>query len=670
MKVSSHTFGMEQSFIDNLSYSNTVTVQAMHVHIPSLKEINVCLDNLESKCNDSVQRHWSRPGLVELVKTYESSSFNIDEPQMVGSRVLYEFTVRNIGDMTVTALEIVDDILDEGPGCNSRTLTPTASTYCWSHYSLTQADIDAGHISSTASAHAVLLKDDKIKTPVAQSSLNLSLVQAPKLTVEKTSVLNIDDGEGSGSVVNVGDTIDFHVEVTNAGNVQFPRVLLQDKMSRIANGNVIEDDINGAIQPCGGILAADGSEMRPGDMVTCSYSYSITQDDVDAGGWTNTAKITSADFATGQVCTAPHECSATTSGDWAVKVTGKISKHHGFITPQPNVPLGPTAGSTIVISYLLENTGITTITTINVKDEKVYSGDICSVALLPPGENTECNLEYTITQDDIEAGFKDGIAEFWGKAKHYVEGVLKIDEDADSSVLLDQTPLLHIERSLLTFYDISSDKSQRRANYKLSFHAIIHNKGNVNLYNIVLTESLGVGAKMNDGCVRDPKNFLAPGDSFVCNYTYDLTQGDVDAQQWSSTLNGSAESLSGSNACNIIIGTGYTCHDMKEDNWINHMNITLVTTHDYPLEHTFPSTTHEILYSFHVENTGYGTVTDLLVNDPMMVAASVNIECNDTVIVPGAKVVCSSGPYRVTEKTLKNNVLKVKLWLNRRGLGR
>ncbi len=90
-----------------------------------------------------------------------------------------------------------------------------------------------------------------------------------------------------------------------------------------------------------------------------------------------------------------------------------------------------------------------TILFVQVKDETVYSGDICSVALLSPGENTECNVEYTITQDDIEAGFKDGIAEFWGKSKHYVGGILKIDEDADSSVLLDQTPLLHIgERTL------------------------------------------------------------------------------------------------------------------------------------------------------------------------------------------------------------------------------
>ncbi len=84
------------------------------------------------------------------------------------------------------------------------------------------------------------------------------------------------------------------------------------------------------------------------------------------------------------------------------------------------------------------------------KDETVNSGDICSVALLLPGENTMCNVEYIITQDDIEAGFKDGIAEFWGKSKHYTGELLKLDEDADSSILLDQTPVLHIGE-IITF---------------------------------------------------------------------------------------------------------------------------------------------------------------------------------------------------------------------------
>ncbi len=58
--------------------------------------------------------------------------------------------------------------------------------------------------------------------------------------------------------------------------------------------------------------------------------------------------------------------------DWEVKVTGNIFKIYGAILPpNPNVvSLGPTAGSIVPISYLLQNTGVTAIATINVSTSK------------------------------------------------------------------------------------------------------------------------------------------------------------------------------------------------------------------------------------------------------------------------------------------------------------
>ncbi len=75
-------------------------------------------------------------------------------------------------------------------------------------------------------------------------------------------------------------------------------------------------------------------------------------------------------------CSIHHSDETAIQRDWEVKVTGNISKNYGSITPQPNVPLGPTAGSIIIISYLLQNTGITTITAINVSASE---SSICHV---------------------------------------------------------------------------------------------------------------------------------------------------------------------------------------------------------------------------------------------------------------------------------------------------
>ncbi len=52
----------------------------------------------------------------------------------------------------VTSLVVVDDTLDSQPSCNSITLAPNESTYCWGNYLVSQVDIEAGYINSTASA--------------------------------------------------------------------------------------------------------------------------------------------------------------------------------------------------------------------------------------------------------------------------------------------------------------------------------------------------------------------------------------------------------------------------------------------------------------------------------------------------------------------------------------
>ncbi len=44
------------------------------------------------------------------------------------------------------------------------------------------------------------------------------------------------------------------------------------------------------------------------------------------------------------------------------------------------------------------------------------------------------------------------------------------------------------------------------------------------------------------------------------------------------------------------------------------MNITLTTAHDYPLEYTFPDTTHQVVYFFTVENIGVSKIYELITN--------------------------------------------------------
>ena len=67
----------------------------------------------------------------------------------VGSTIPYAFVVTNTGNTTVTALAITDAKVG-ATACSITTLTPGQVATCTGSYTLTQADVDSGHVANTA----------------------------------------------------------------------------------------------------------------------------------------------------------------------------------------------------------------------------------------------------------------------------------------------------------------------------------------------------------------------------------------------------------------------------------------------------------------------------------------------------------------------------------------
>ena len=88
----------------------------------------------------------------------------------------------------------------------------------------------------------------------------------------KTGSLNDDDGTAG---VSPGDTISYVFTVANTGNVTLTNITLSDPQVTVS----------------GGPLAS----LAPGasDSTTFTASYIITQSDIDAGSFTNTATASS-----------------------------------------------------------------------------------------------------------------------------------------------------------------------------------------------------------------------------------------------------------------------------------------------------------------------------------------------------------------------------------------
>ena len=90
---------------------------------------------------------------------------------------------------------------------------------CTATYTLTQADVDAGHVANTATVTGT----PPTGAPVsATDSTDTPILAGPAITLDKVA------GAPSGTIA--GSTIDYTFIVTNIGNVTLTAVAVTDPM--------------------------------------------------------------------------------------------------------------------------------------------------------------------------------------------------------------------------------------------------------------------------------------------------------------------------------------------------------------------------------------------------------------------------------------------------------
>jgi hypothetical protein len=172
----------------------------------------------------------------------------------------------------------------------------------------------------------------------------------------------------------VGNVISYSFLVTNTGNVTL-------------DGPFTVNDDKAANESC----PATPTSLAPGDSITCTASYTITQADLDAGSVTNVASATAAN--NGTPVTSPTDTETVT----AVKTPALT------IVKTATPSTYNAVGNVISYSFLVTNTGNVTITNLAVADDKA-ANESCPVTTLAPGASTTCTASYSITQADLNNG--------------------------------------------------------------------------------------------------------------------------------------------------------------------------------------------------------------------------------------------------------------------------
>lgn len=325
------------------------------------------------------------PVSVGLVKSADEAAMENIEP---GQIITYSFAFTNTGDVPLTDIRI-DEGEFTGTGnapvavCPAGPVAPDATVTCTATYTATQADVDAGSISNTATGTGTPPGGFPVPPVSPPSQITVPAPPAPSLTVVKTA------DEAAQADLVVGQEITYSFLVTNTGNVTLKDV------------TVNEGNFSGAGELGDVVCPAEAASLAPAAVITCTATYTVVQEDVDAGSITNTATATGTPPGT----TPP-----------------PVSPPSGVTVPTPNAPAMTvlktastdkvtTVGQVLTYSFFLTNTGNVTLTNVSaVEGEFTGTGDLSAVtcpaeaASLAPAMSVTCTATYTVTLADLNAG--------------------------------------------------------------------------------------------------------------------------------------------------------------------------------------------------------------------------------------------------------------------------
>ena len=192
-----------------------------------------------------------------------------------GDRVTYTFAIKNTGTTTLTNLTVTDTKLGlTNVPCTAGPVAPGATVTCplSVDYTLTQADVNSGAVTNSATAKATPPSGTP-PSSTSGTSTPISNIAAIDLTKTAGAVTDLD-----GNGPDAGDTTRYTFTVTNTSNLPLTAVSITDAKLGLTNFT------------CG------ATTLAPGQSRTCtSPAYALSQADVEAGRVDNTASVRGTD---------------------------------------------------------------------------------------------------------------------------------------------------------------------------------------------------------------------------------------------------------------------------------------------------------------------------------------------------------------------------------------
>ncbi|WP_431074301.1 DUF7507 domain-containing protein [Microbacterium phyllosphaerae] len=434
-------------------------------------------------------------------------SSDVETISEAGETITYSFLVTNTGNVTLNDVTVTETDFS-GTGelsaitcpAGAGALAPGADVTCTATYVVTQADVDAGEISNTASVTGT---PPNPLTPPPVTPSNEVVVEVPP-----APALEIDKTANPTTITAAGQTITYSFLVTNTGNVTLTDVA------------VTETDFSGTGELSAIACPAGAASLAPGASVTCTATYVVTQADVDAGSVTNAATGTGTppNPLTPPPVSPPDEVTVEIPPTPAITVVKSADE-----AAQADIALG----QEVTYSFLVTNTGNVTLTDVSVVEGE-FSGAgelgaiVCpeAAASLAPGAQVTCTATYTVVQADVDAATVTNSATATGTPP---TGPDPVSPESEITVPSAPAPGLNVVKT-------SSIDRATTVGQAITYSFVVTNTGNLTLTDIVVNETgfTGTGTLSAVTCPADAA-LLAPGAQVTCTATYAVTQADLDA---------------------------------------------------------------------------------------------------------------------------------------------
>ena len=478
------TYTITEADIKKGSFTNTVTAK---------------VGNIEKTAEATVTTE-ALNGHLTITKETTSEPKN-GETYALGETISYKITVKNDGNLTITKIEVKDDLTGDSwtiaslaPGATSEEFTTS--------YTVTEADIQKGEVLNVATATGTSPDPKEPEVPVTPGE-DPEPTDEPKehLTIEKVSTSTPANGKSYA----LGETISYKITVTNDGNVTMKDFVVTDELT--------------------------GDEWRveslaPNASTEYTTTYKVTEADILAGEVLNVATAKSNDPDDPEIPVTPGKDPEPTDD---LDTTLSVKKE---VTNTPADGEAFKLGETIEYKITVTNEGNATYSNVKVVDKA--TGLSKTIETLAVGESVEFTTSHDVTEDDILAGSFTNTATaagdpINGKTPQGEDTVTTGDEgtpdDPDDPPV---PPIEGLDTTLTVKKDITNTPADGKA-FKLGetieYMITVTNDGNAVYKNVVVEDGLVGKTGENAWTIEE----LKVGESREFAVSYTVTEEDIAA---------------------------------------------------------------------------------------------------------------------------------------------